>query len=496
MAIDDPAPIEEQPSRPTSARAGGLRAMFGMYARPSDSDDIFGEAGFGMEAGLPSEVRRVLQAKMSLRSVPPDAEIKLAAVSAPKAEAQQNTDGPVAFEYGWCYTDHKTGKEIREDFRAVDYLNDEPYATRVHAMLEQLGLPAPRAEEVFRGTHHDLLFLNSHGVVLRIGPLDTEDLINPGILQPLGWLEDSGSKVMSGGVNLPLTVAIYPGVELDRQYDDAEKKPALAGSLYDILTATQQGTGDVDTTGNTGIIRVLDDDGREVAVRLLVDADNRYNGSSVRMREKKSSQMHEQSGSAASDSSAGTAAAPVSKGDVLFNTLCTVFNAVKNVRYWEKAYEAHEPLRHMFWEAFGGVAAVTGLPDIPAREKFWATCAAVTNKPMEITLPVWQMKKDDAGNVSYERQELYVPHLVLYRPWTGQDADRIVQPIKQSKGFCKAVAQAHGRNFGKFKITEDPLARRDDFDARMKDFMRGADKNLGQRLASIGRRVWREIRNF
>lgn len=398
--------------------------------------------------------------------------------------------GETPFVYGWCYTDHKTGKEIRKDWRTADYMNDEPYATRVHAMLEQLGLPMPRSEEVFRGTNHDLLFLNSHGVVVRIGPLDTEDLLNPGILQPLGWFEDRDNRI-GGADGLPLTVAIYPGIELDRQYDRAAHKPALVGSLYDILTATQQGTGDVGTEGNTGIIRVLDDDGKEVAVRMLVDADNSFNGSSAQMRAKKSSQMREQSGSA------GPMPVPLGKGDILFNTLCTVFNAVKNVRYWEKAYEAHQPLRHMFWDAFGGVDAVTGIPDASALKAFWSTCAAVVNNPMEMTLPVWQMQKDDAGKVSYVRQEVHVPHLVLYRPWTGEETDRIVQPIKQSKGFRDAVAEEHKKAFPPAAPgPEDHVERIRDFDTRMKKFMDGADKNLGQRLVSFGRRVWREIKNF
>lgn len=484
MAIDDPAPVDEQQTTSRETPFRGLSAAFAAYAAPSDSDDIFGEAGFGMEAGLPSEVRRVLHAKLSLPSIPNDAEIRLAT---PPEAARSQADGKASFEYGWCYTDHKTGKEIRKSYRQKDYLNDEPYATRVHAMLEQLGLPIPRTEEVFRGTHHDLLFLNSHGVVLRIGPMDAEELLNPGILQPLGWFEDKENIIDTGRRPLPLTVAIYPGVELDGQYDSAAQKPVLAGSLYDILTATGQGTGDLETQGNTGIIRVLDDDGQEVAVRLLVDADNSYNGTDAAMRAKKTSQLLEQS------SSADTLEAPHSKGDALFNTLCTFFNAVKNVRYWEKAYEAHQPLRQMFWAAFSGVDAVTGMPDIPAREKFWATCAAVTNKPMEITLPVWQMKKDPAGKVSYVREELHVPHLVLYRPWTGQDADRIVQPIKQSKGLCKAVAEVHGRHFG---LAENPMPRPDDFDEQMGDFIAGADKNLGQRIASIGRRVWKGIKNL
>lgn len=494
MATD--APKTEKPEKPPAADSAMMR-MARAYvdtgkvdkttvetAAPQtlSEDDIFGEAGFGAEAGVPSEVRRVLQATLSLRSLPKDAEIKIAPSSAEAKDAPQEK-----FEYGWCYTDHKTGKEIRKDYRTVDYMNDEPYATRVHAMLEQLGLPAPKGGEIFRGTHHDLLFLNSHGVVVRIGPQDIEDLINPGILQPLGWFEDGDNKIKHGGRELPLTVAIYPGIELSNQYYDAKQKPALAGSLYDILSATNQGTGDVCSEGNTGIIRVLDDDGQEVAVQLLVDADNEWNGASKDMRQKKTSHMREQSASAAQSQSGAQAgaAAPISKGDILFNTLSTVFNAVKNVRYWEKAYEVHQPLRHMFWEAFGDVPAVTGLPKADARARFWETCAAVTNKPREMTLPVWQMKKDGAGHISYHRQEIHVPHLVLYRPWTGADADRIIQPIKQSAGLREGVSKEHLNKFGAGYQEH-----------QMDAFMRGADKNLGQRLMSLGRRVWRDIRNF
>ncbi|HRJ67661.1 MAG TPA: hypothetical protein PLW48_11040, partial [Alphaproteobacteria bacterium] len=392
MATDDPK--TEKPEKTPAADSAMMRMARAYVDKPKadtaplqtlSEDDIFGEAGFGAEAGVPSEVRRVLQATLSLRSLPKDAEIKIApqnAAGTPDAPQEK-------FEYGWCYTDHKTGKEIRKDYRTVDYMNDEPYATRVHAMLEQLGLPAPKGGEIFRGTHHDLLFLNSHGVVVRIGPQDIEDLINPGILQPLGWFEDGDNKIKHGGRELPLTVAIYPGIELSNQYYDAKQKPALAGSLYDILSATNQGTGDVCSEGNTGIIRVLDDDGQEVAVQLLVDADNEWNGASKDMRQKKTSHMREQSASAAQSQSGAQAgaAAPISKGDILFNTLSTVFNAVKNVRYWEKAYEVHQPLRHMFWEAFGDVPAVTGLPKADARARFCKNLPRVLNNSRFLIFP-------------------------------------------------------------------------------------------------------------
>lgn len=422
--------------------------------------------------GLAAGLEKVdLQARVMLDPVPPAAE-----------EMTGVTPVEKPFEYGWCKTDHKNGKNIRGGWRHndADYLNDEPYASRVHAMLDQLGLPKPKKEEVFRGTHHDLLFLNSHGVVLRIGPQEVDDLFNPGILQPLGWLEDKENPVRLDGKELPLTVAIYPGVELTDQYLDKTHKPEMVGSLYDLLSATQQGTGDVCTTGNTGIIRVLDDDGKEVAVQILVDADNSFNGASKEMREKTSTRMKEQR------SSASSAGAPIGKGEALFNTLRTVFNAAKNVKYWERAFEAHQPLRQLFWEAFNDVPAVTGVGDAEKCKKFWDTCAAVTNAPAAVTLPLWRMEKAPGGEMSFIRDEIHVPHMVLYRPWTGQEADQIVQPIMQSKGFREAVAKEHKAQ-GLVDQNGKKYVGISSYDWAGGDAPR--EKNLAEKAWSIGRRA-------
>lgn len=457
-AASPPPPRDTVPLRGAWQRAAGTTLK-------RDSDDIFAEPGFGGEAGLPPYMREMLQARVSLGSVSEETIVKVgAAPQAPQGD----------FEYGWCYTDHKTGKEIRKDWRTADYLNDEPYATRVHAMLDQLGLPAPRKEEIFRGTNHDLLFLNSHGVVIRIGPHDVEDLFNPGILQPLGWIEDRETAIAAGGAQLPLTVAIYPGVELESQYLEAKRKPGIVGNLYQLMSSTQQGLGDVHTEGNTGIIRVMDDNGEEVAVRVLVDADNRFNGSSQKMREKRTSYIQSQS------SSASSSHAPVGKSDLMRNTLSSIFNAARDVRYWEKAYEVHEPLRKLFWDTFGNVKAVAGVVEDTAQRKlFWDTCAAVTNKPVEMTLPVWRIKTSPDGQPSFERQEIHVPHLVLYRPWTGKDADQVIQPIRQAKGLREAVHAAHAA---------------EGFDQKFDKFRQQADKNLGQRLLSLGRRMLQGVK--
>lgn len=114
-----------------------------------------------------------------------------------------------SFDYGWCYTDHKNGKSIRTDFRKTDYMRDEKSADFIKRTLENYGLPYPNLDdELYRGTRLDLLFLDSHGVTIRMGHLNISDLVNPTILQPLHWVTDATTGI---------TVALYPGLEIDRQ---------------------------------------------------------------------------------------------------------------------------------------------------------------------------------------------------------------------------------------------------------------------------------------
>ena len=167
------------------------------------------------------------------------------------------------FIYGWCYTDHKdkNGKEIRKKFRHTDYVQDEPYASALKSMIAKLGLPEPDISQYFRGTHHELLFVESHGVVLKIGPTDIEDLIHPAILQPLGWMEDKENK---------LTVAIYPGIELLKHFSG--DRSAMA-DVESALRRTGQGAQDMHES-NLGIIRLKGNK----PVQMALDVDNQYNG--------------------------------------------------------------------------------------------------------------------------------------------------------------------------------------------------------------------------
>jgi hypothetical protein len=341
------------------------------------------------------------------------------------------------FEYGWCTTDHKDGLEIRKDFRTIDYMKDEPYAARLKAMLEKLGLPFPKPQEIFRGTHHDLLFLNSHGVVVRIGPTDVTDLVNPGILQPLGWLEDRDA--LMGGT--PFTVAIYPGIELYKDWRRSENRPPSLGDVRDILKATGQEDGDI-SCENKGIIRILDDEGKEASVEILLDPDNEWNSSSKDLSSQRSSNM--------------TGTFLENKGDVLSQTLDNLFRATENIKYWKRAFEVHQPLRRLFWEAFKEVKKAGDMPDVEARKRFWEVCARVTNNPQATVMPVWHPVVNEDGKTEFIRDKIFVPQVILYRPWTGEDADKIIQPIKVSREIKEAIKKEYAVMLKKERSKNEP----------------------------------------
>ncbi|MGM0423103.1 MAG: hypothetical protein ACQEQL_08425, partial [Pseudomonadota bacterium] len=298
---------------------------------------------------------------------------------------RKTADKKADFQYGWCYTDHKDGREIRDDFRGIDFFNDHPYAKRVERMLGQMGLPLPEEAQIFRGTHHDMLFLDSHGVVIRIGPLDVEDLMNPGILQPLGWLEDQSHKVQTDVLTeqtAPLTVAIYPGIELYKNYLDDNQRPKSAGDLEDFLYLTGAGLGDVKGP-NKGVIRLQDEKtGGEVAVEMLLDPDNTFNRSAPHTSSERSSIMERGK------------KAHKNKGDLMLHTLTETFKTAQNVSHWQRAFQLHQPLRNLFWQAFNDVKKSKDNPDPQKIQAFWDKCAAVTVSPERQKMQVWQLKTD------------------------------------------------------------------------------------------------------
>ncbi len=130
-----------------------------------------------------------------------------------------NPANPHNIEYGRCYTDWKI-KDTTPSWREAYF---ETYLHELKATLKNYGLPMPAEPGIYSGCYHDLLFLDSHGIVVRTGIIDVLRLINPGIIQPLHW-----SKTSSG-----LTVALYPGLELLMHIvqDITEQKKALGNDI-------------------------------------------------------------------------------------------------------------------------------------------------------------------------------------------------------------------------------------------------------------------------
>lgn len=351
------------------------------------------------------------------------------------------------FKYGWCHTDHKDGLDLRKDYRSKDYMNEQPYAACVAAMLKELGLPQPDNAQIFRGTYHDMLFLDSHGVVIRIGPTDVQDLMNPGILQPLGWLEDKKHMIKHGSGEVPLTVAIYPGIELYKNFMMQENRPEQAvENLSDFLKWTHQNPYDV-TENNQGIIRILDENGqREIAVPILLDPDNRFNGSLDDTTERRSKALK--------DAQKNTS----NKHEIISMALRAVFNAASqkpadysdtieppNINHWHRAMEVHAPLRELFWEAFDTEQSKTARADPAALNRFWEKCRTATNKPTSMSVPCWSVTTDENGQPAFSRHEETV-ETILYRPWTENEEDKHIQPLV-SNDLRTAVARAHEKIF-------------------------------------------------
>ncbi len=325
------------------------------------------------------------------------------------------------FKYGWCKTDHKDGRKVLAGFRDTDYFNDEPYASQTKAMLKQLELPMPKPEEIYRGAKHDLLFLDSHGVCLRIGPTDVEDLINPGILQPLGWIETEETIKNIEGKHIPFSIVIYQGIEQYSQFFEKNIRPDSSGNLENFLEKSGQRTNDV-VNHNIGFIRVIDDESQEeVAIPVLLDSDNECNSSRNRLSTKRTKVINE-------EDSAG-----INKAELMLRTIKRTFNDVKGSDLWIKAFEVHQPLRNRFAIAFRDVNNLNDEPDKERLHEFWDMCASVVNKPKNIVMHRWTTYKNDNGVNVFKRDDIQVQNMALYKPWTKELEDIRVLPAKASE---------------------------------------------------------------
>ena len=324
------------------------------------------------------------------------------------------------FDYGWCYTDHKDGKEIRTDFRAIDYVQDEPYASSLKSMVAKVGLPEADVSQFYRGTHHELLFIESHGVVLKIGPTDLEDLIHPAILQPLGWVEDKENN---------LTLAIYPGIEL---YKHFRGDGTSLASAQQAMGRTGQNTTDI-AGNNLGIMRV---NGNK-PVQMALDVDNQFNGTKDAKREDAKRTAMSEGSATSSDLSRAVS-----------NAISKTFNAEDELENWMQAFEVHQGLRHSFWKAFGKDQGGTETIDPEALKAFWEECKQATDAPRGAVRHRWSKDINENGVPIWTKYESVIDVVALYTPWTDNEKDR--RP-KFATGGELATRQA-----AIYAVAEDP----------------------------------------
>lgn len=179
--------------------------------------------------------------------------------------------------YQQCETDESKSFNIKEGKRP-DYLFDEPHASFAREFLEKRRLPMPPADKIYRGSHHDILFL-SNGLVLRFGPTDIESIINPAFQMPIGWAyqtnEHGGRLAHDLGVtmtfgspqfeNSAYQRAIYGTVEKSKEFDFFKKLVFWMGNYAD----------DLRKPSNLGLMQVRDG---ELPLIMALDIDNEFNG--------------------------------------------------------------------------------------------------------------------------------------------------------------------------------------------------------------------------
>ncbi|TVQ84538.1 MAG: hypothetical protein EA357_02640 [Micavibrio sp.] len=353
---------------------------------------------------------------------------------------QATQAAPAAFKYGKCVSDHKDGKALRTQFRTIDYMKDEPYAGQVRDMLEHLGLPQPKDHEIFRGTFHDLLFLDSHGVVLRIGPTDVKDLMNPGIIQPLGWLNSQDLK-LHHGKEVPLSVTMYPGIELYKHFLEQDDRPEVVGNLDLLFWETGQSDSDLHED-NIGIIRLEDENGREVAVRMLLDPDNRFNSSHGDKSNKKAELYKDEQKKGRG------------KGEAMEATLSEVFKEAKNIGLYKRAFQLHQPLRNMFWRAFKDTDHTGGEVDQELRDTLWQTMAEATGKTKTMSYEAQTAKKSGLKTLLSGVQacsEMVTVKCRLETPWTPEAKEKIQKAVQDK--HRKTIKKKPESNYMK---NEDP----------------------------------------
>jgi hypothetical protein len=347
------------------------------------------------------------------------------------------------FRYGKCHTDtNKTGQEIRSDFPRTDYILNPEVRPQVAEALAALGLPFPEEDRIFRGTYHDLLFLDSHGVVVRIGPMEMDYLVNPALLQPLGWIDG----IARDADNTRISLAIYPGIE--------QFNPQLAGETYglddlqEFMERSGQNSDDM-SARNTGVIRIRRD-GHDVRVPVVLDVDNIMVGA----------------GSRSSYLRRGTMdmwREDMLPSRALQDALTSVSPVVKLCEDLVDAFAVHQPLRHMYWRAWRDAdGKALDMPEPAQMAAFWARCERALCAPERVILHEWGVRKGTDGAPVWAKFEHVIDNMSLYRAWTGAAADKVPKFTGSRAGWTD-ILQTIADDPAKLANVDQTLAQNREF---------------------------------
>lgn len=321
-----------------------------------------------------------------------------------------------AFEYGWCKTDHKDGRDINERWRTEDYVFGALHGRGVQDALVRLGLPMPDSEQVFRGTHHDLLFLNSHGVVVRIGPTDLDALTHPAILQPLGWADTKDPDVK---------VVLYPGIEHYLHAYPREQQAPLS-CLKQFMRQTDQQTGDVNAH-NVGVIRTQINK-REQIVPVILDIDHKFNGVGQEIVTARF---------AGTDLSGYERRLPSRTIERMMEGVSSTQSFGQSL---QEAFYVHQPLRHLFWSAYQN----GDMPDAARLQNFWDRCQRALHRAERFIVHGWTQRRNQHGIDVWVKDEKLVENMALYRPWTKAAKDARLKrsgSMRLWDEYCVKIAQ-------------------------------------------------------
>ncbi len=301
---------------------------------------------------------------------------------------------PKKQDYGWCYTDRegKDATKIRtqdcEPVRPDFFLAEQERDFTTH-FFELFGLPLPDNNDIYRGNSQDLLFLDDYGLVVRTGPLDVVDLINPGVLQPLYWMPH-GEK---GHV-----IAIYPGVQLLDHFLDNVSRNLVIYNLADFLYETGQNSMDIHTKGNIGLVH---------DVPVVIDLENQMFGTRIELKQRKQ------------DTYRVYRDAGLKPADAIRQTMVELYGDNSCFDKWIKTFDFFQPIRDQLYNALNMRSADMRRNRLAL---FYDRCKKLTQRPEKVLTKNWSQTIRNRQKI-WQVSEPKESKIALYRPWTGSPKD-------------------------------------------------------------------------